>query len=306
MCLEPGNIGSGLFQIKKYKSMKLLYFRDRDQLQLGVVTGNGVIDIDAYQNRRGRKFFSAGNLTIKDLQEIKSIVATASRLPEFIRNEEDLDIAPCVPRPSKIICIGLNYLTHAIESGMAVPEVPVAFTKYNNTLVEFGESVPLGTEGEQFDYEVELGVIMGEKCKQVKKETALQYVAGYCVANDLSCRDLQFRTSQWLMGKSLDKFLPLGKYFVTADEVGDPQALQLQCIHNGVLRQYSNTRDMIFKVADLISFLSRHMTLEPGDLILTGTPSGVIMGLPEKKWLRPGDTVHVEIEKLGYTTNVMA
>lgn len=286
--------------------MKLLYFRDGERLQLGVATEKGVVDIDAYQNRRGRKFFSVQNLTNSDLLELRPIVATATRLPEFVRDEALLDIAPCVPRPSKIICIGLNYLTHAMESGMPVPEVPVVFTKYSNTLADYGEDIPLGPPGVEFDYEVELGVIIGEKAKHVQKDSALRYVAGYCVANDMSCRDLQFRSSQWLIGKSLDKFLPLGKYFVTSDEAGDPQNLQLQCMHNGVLRQYSNTRDMIFNIPVLIEYLSRHMTLEPGDLILTGTPAGVIMGLPEKNWLKPGDTVHVEIDRLGYTTNRMA
>ncbi|HXS57950.1 MAG TPA: fumarylacetoacetate hydrolase family protein, partial [Hanamia sp.] len=152
----------------------------------------------------------------------------------------------------------------------------------------------------------ELGVVIGKKCKDVPRDEALNYVLGYCTANDLSCRDLQFKTSQWLLGKSLDHFLPLGKYLVTADEVGDPQKSQLSCTLNGSLRQNSNTADMIFSVAEIIEFLSRHMTLVPGDIILTGTPEGVIMGLPVKEWLKPGDIVKVEIEKLGHTENRMA
>jgi 2-keto-4-pentenoate hydratase/2-oxohepta-3-ene-1,7-dioic acid hydratase in catechol pathway len=192
-----------------------------------------------------------------------------------------------------------------LPQGMAVPEVPVAFTKYNNTLTDYGNDILLGKEGEQFDYEVELGVVIGKRCKNVFKEDALNYVMGYCVANDLSCRDLQFKTSQWLIGKSLDNFFPLWKYIVTVDEIGDPQNLQLTCTLNGELRQNSNTADMIFSVAEIIAFLSKYMTLEPGDLILTGTPEGVIMGMPEKKWLKPGDIVKVEIEKIGYTENKM-
>ncbi len=188
---------------------------------------------------------------------------------------------------------------------MAIPAIPVVFTKYNNTLINYQQNVSLGKIGEQFDYEVELGVVIGKICKNVSKDSALDFVLGYCVANDLSCRDLQFRSSQWLMGKSLDNFLPLGKYIVTADEVVDPQQLQLCCFLNGELRQSSNTSDMIFSVAEIIEDLSKHMTLEPGDLILTGTPAGVIMGLPEKKWLKPGDIVNVEIEKLGSTENKM-
>ena len=163
----------------------------------------------------------------------------------------------------------------------------------------------LGLEGEQFDYEVELGVVIGKKCKNISREQALNYVLGYCVANDLSCRDLQLKTSQWLIGKTLDKFLPLGKYIVTTDEIQDPQQLKLHCHHNGTLRQYSNTSDMIFPVAEIMEYLSKYMTLEPGDLILTGTPEGVIMGLPDKNWLRPGDIVKAEIQGLGFTENKM-
>ena len=250
--------------------MKLLYFWDQGRLCPGTLTDEGVLD-------------EAGKL----------------------HQEEDLVIGPCVGTPSKIICIGLNYRQHALESGMAIPAIPVVFTKYNNTLVDFGGDVPLGKVGYQFDYEVELGVVIGRKCKDVAVSDALDYVLGYCVANDLSCRDLQFRTSQWLMGKSLDHFLPLGKFLVTADEVGDPQRLQLRCRLNGEVRQNSNTSDMIFSVAEIIEDLSKHMTLEPGDLILTGTPQGVIMGLTEKNWLQPGDVVEVEIEGLGVTRNKM-
>jgi len=250
--------------------MKILNFWENDRLCRGTLTEEGVIDESG-----------------------------------FLRKEEDLVIGPCVGTPSKIICIGLNYRQHAYESGMAIPAVPVVFTKYNNTLVDHGGDVPLGKVGSQFDYEVELGVVMGRKCRNVAASEALDYVLGYCVANDLSCRDLQFRTSQWLMGKSLDHFLPLGKYLVTADEVGDPQRLQLRCRLNGEVRQDSNTSDMIFSVAEIIEDLSKHMTLEPGDLILTGTPQGVIMGLAEKNWLKPGDVVEVEIERLGVTRNKM-
>lgn len=286
--------------------MKLLYFRSGEKLCLGVATANGILHVDAYQDRKGHRLFSPENLTNKNMEGLKDIVTRAARHPEFILEEKQLTIASCVPRPSKIICIGLNYRQHAIESGMAIPAIPVVFTKYNNTLVDYGGEVPLGGKGHQFDYEVELGVVIGQRCKNVSAGEALNYVLGYCVANDLSCRDLQFRTSQWLMGKSLDHFLPLGKYLVTKDEVGDPQQLSLRCTMNGELRQNSNTADMVFSVAEIIEDLSAHMTLEPGDLILTGTPQGVIMGMAEKNWLRPGDVVTVEIEKLGSTTNKMA
>jgi 2-keto-4-pentenoate hydratase/2-oxohepta-3-ene-1,7-dioic acid hydratase in catechol pathway len=285
--------------------MKLLYFKNGEQFRLGIVTEKGILDADAYRQFIGQKFFSATPLTNKAADELKRMLTDGIRHPEFILNEADLTIAPCTPVPSKIICIGLNYRRHAAESGMAVPTVPVVFTKYNNTLVDYGKDVPLGKVGEQFDYEVELGVVIGERCKDVSKAEALDYVLGYCVANDLSCRDLQFRTSQWLMGKSLDYLLPLGKYVVTKDEIADVQHLNLRCTLNGELRQNSNTADMIFSVAEIIEDLTRHMTLEPGDLILTGTPEGVIMGMAEKNWLKPGDMVTVEIDGLGGSTNRM-
>jgi 2-keto-4-pentenoate hydratase/2-oxohepta-3-ene-1,7-dioic acid hydratase in catechol pathway len=285
--------------------MKLLYFLKKDNKKnLGVQTKKGIVDIDAYQAANNAALFSYRNIETTDIQALQNIVNAAG--DNFYVSEKDIIIASAVLNPSKIICIGLNYRKHAIESGMAIPAIPVVFTKYNNTLINFEQNVSLGKAGEQFDYEVELAVVIGKKCKDISKENALGYVLGYTVANDMSCRDLQFRTSQWLMGKSLDTFLPLGRYVVTADEVGNPQQLQLNCTVNGEQRQNSNTADMVFSVAEIIEDLSKHMTLEPGDLILTGTPEGVIMGLPEKVWLQPGDAVKVEIEKLGSTTNTMS
>jgi 2-keto-4-pentenoate hydratase/2-oxohepta-3-ene-1,7-dioic acid hydratase in catechol pathway len=284
--------------------MKILYFKQGNKLLPGIATDEGVIDINNFTFSFGKKNYSDKPLSLEDIEEIRSSKEIFSSASELL-SEADLVIGPCVPNPSKIICIGLNYRKHAIESGMAIPTVPVAFTKYNNTLTDYGSDVALGKEGEQFDYEVEMGVVIGKKCKNVLQADALNYVLGYCVANDLSCRDLQFKTSQWLIGKSLDQFLPLGKYLITADEIADPQNLQLTCSLNGEQRQNSNTADMIFSVAEIIEFLSKYMTLEAGDLILTGTPQGVIMGMPEKNWLKHGDIVKVEIDKIGYTENKM-
>lgn len=273
--------------------MKLIYFNYQNKITLGVSTQNGVIALEKFSDK---------NITNADVVEIQDVVK--NHKGSFL-DESKLQILSCNPRPSKIICIGLNYRKHAIESGMAIPTIPVVFTKYNNTLIDYGQDVSLGKVGTQFDYEVELGFVIGTKCKNATVENALDFVLGYCVANDLSCRDLQFRTSQWLMGKSLDQFLPLGKYLVTKDEIGNPQKLQLKCYLNGEERQNSNTEDMIFSIAEIIADLSAHMTLEPGDLVVTGTPAGVIMGLPEKNWLKPSDIVKVEIEKIGFTENKM-
>ncbi len=286
--------------------MKLLYFHRDKQVFLGVSTPAGVVDIDAYRQAGKLGPVSSWGLSDELVAVVHHALSDAQGIKSFLLPEATLSIASCVATPSKIICIGLNYRRHALESNMPVPTVPVVFTKYNNTLVDYGADIALGKVGREFDYEVELGFVIGRRCKDATKETALSFVLGYCVANDLSCRDLQFRTSQWLMGKSLDHFLPLGKYLVTADEISDPQTLRLQCFVNDAPRQDSNTSDMIFTVAEIIEDLSRHMTLEPGDLIITGTPEGVIMGMKEKNWLKPGDKVCVEIEKIGSACNKMA
>ncbi len=271
----------------------------------GILTDRGIISINGIWGYHSDRQILNRSLTNQEIEMLKSQIKTIHDLSAVTLAADGLIYGPCVSNTAKIICIGLNYRQHAIESGMPIPGVPVVFSKYANTLTDYGSQVSLGKTGEHFDYEVELGVIIGERCKNVAKKDALNYVLGYCVANDLSCRDLQFQTSQWLIGKSLDGFLPLGKYFVTADEIPDPQQLQLSCYLNGEQRQNSNTSDMIFSVAEIIEFLSSHMTLEPGDLILTGTPKGVIMGMPQKIWLKPGDTVKVVIDKLGDTENTM-
>jgi 2-keto-4-pentenoate hydratase/2-oxohepta-3-ene-1,7-dioic acid hydratase in catechol pathway len=283
--------------------MKILSYRKGNKWCPGIVTEKGVLDVYGYYRSVNRRCDFP--FTIQTAEEWKGLVPLMASHGRFLLKEEDLVAGPCVPEPGKIICVGLNYRKHAAESGMAAPAVPVLFPKYRNALTDYGTAVPLGEEGCEFDYEVELGVVIGRKGKNIPHGKALDYVLGYCVANDLSCRDLQFTTSQWLLGKSLDHFLPLGKYLVTADEVGDPQDLQLACFLNGELRQNSSTADMIFSVAQIIAYVSRFISLEPGDLILTGTPEGVIMGRADKQWLKHGDTVRVEIEKLGSSENLM-
>ena len=186
---------------------------------------------------------------------------------------------------------------------MAIPAYPVLFSKFGNAIAAANEDVPLTDVGSEYDYEVELGVVVGRTARNVAEADALSHVFGYTTANDISCRDLQMRSGQWLIGKTQDKFLPIGPYVVTADEAGNPQAHRLRTWHNGVLRQDSNSADQIFSVAQVIAYASRIFPLEPGDVIVTGTPAGVIMGLPEKRWLKPGDEVTVEVEGLGKLTN---
>jgi len=213
-------------------------------------------------------------------------------------------LAP-VPRPGKIICVGLNYRDHARETGQAIPTEPVLFSKYANSVVGPGADVVVPPEAEKVDYEAELAVVIGRRASVVSTADALAHVAGYACANDVSSRSLQFLSGQWLLGKAIDTFLPLGPYLVTADEVPDPQALGIRCLVNDELLQSSNTGQMVFGVAELVSYASRTITLEPGDLLVTGTPSGVGMAADPPRFLGPGDRMRVEIDGLGQLDNTV-
>ncbi|AEJ40079.1 2-hydroxyhepta-2,4-diene-1,7-dioate isomerase [Sulfobacillus acidophilus TPY] len=220
--------------------------------------------------------------------------------------EPDKWLAP-VPRPGKILCVGLNYRPHAIEARQAIPEYPVLFNKYQNAVVGQRALVHPPVGAEQIDYEAELVLVMGRRCRNVSVDDALHYVLGYMNGNDLSARDLQFRTGQWLLGKGLDGFGPMGPYLVTRDEIPDPDQLEISGRLNGRVVQHSNTREMIFSCAELVSYISRYMTLEAGDVIFTGTPEGVILGRPEneREWLKAGDEFTVEISGLGQLTTTI-
>jgi len=214
-------------------------------------------------------------------------------------------LAPCVP--AAILCIGLNYVKHAAETGSPMPEFPVLFFKNPSALQNPGDPIQIPThlKSTEVDWECELAIVIGKKCKNVAKEKALDYVLGYTCANDVSARDWQKRWggSQWCRGKSFDTFCPLGPAIVTRDEIADPNALRVQTLVNGETMQDSNTRDMIFDVPTLIAFLSGSMTLLPGTVILTGTPSGVGMGMKPPRYLKAGDAVKVVIEGIGELAN---
>jgi 2,4-didehydro-3-deoxy-L-rhamnonate hydrolase len=230
----------------------------------------------------------------------------ANRQPgggEFVALEEARIHAP-VARPSKIIAIGLNYEDHAAETGGEIPEKPIVFAKYPNTVVGPGEAIKIPPITEQADYEAELAVVVGHPARNVSASEALEYVFGYTNCNDVSSRDLQFSEGgQWTRSKSLDTFCPLGPYIATREEVPDPQSLSIRCVLNGELMQDSNTSKMAFSVAELVSFLSSGMTLMPGDIIATGTPAGVGFARDPKVFLKAGDEVTIEIEGLGSLTN---
>lgn len=209
---------------------------------------------------------------------------------------------PLVPR--NIICVGANYRDHCIETGLAIPDKPVIFAKFTNTLAADGDALrwPEGFT-DKIDWEAELGVVIGRRARGVSEADALSHVFGYVAANDVSARDVQLGEAQWVRGKSLDGFCPLSSTLVTRDEIADVQSLDIRCLVDGEAVQSSNTREMIFPVAFLVAYLSRAITLEPGDLILTGTPAGVGLGLKPPRFLKRGEVVTVEIQGVGRVTN---
>lgn len=217
----------------------------------------------------------------------------------------ELTLLAPVPRPGKIICVGLNYRDHAAETGKAVPTEPTLFAKFANSVVGTDAEVDVPDLVQELDWEAELAVVIGRGGKGIPRAQALDHVAGYACANDLSARDLQRKSSQWMRGKAIDGFLPLGPWLVTADEVGDPQDLAIRCTVDGEVVQDSSTAQMVFGVADLVAELSRTITLEPGDIICTGTPPGVGMAMNPPRFLGDGAVVTVEIEGLGALTTTI-
>lgn len=209
--------------------------------------------------------------------------------------------------PGKLIMIGLNYRDHAIESGMPIPTKPTVFSKFNSSIIGPGDTIVLPKASSQPDYEAEFAFIIGKKARGVKKEAWRDYVYGYTIINDVSARDWQLATPQWLMGKTCDTFCPMGPWITTADEIADPHNLNIGIKVSGEVLQNSSTKELIFNIGELIEYMSQVMTLEPGDIVSTGTPPGVGMARkPEPRWLRAGDTCEVWIEGLGSLVNPVA
>ncbi len=230
-----------------------------------------------------------------------SEAVASGQLPVLQRSEVKLE-AP-VPRPGKIICIGLNYRNHAIESGMEIPTSPIIFSKFVTSVAAPGGSIVIPNGSEKVDYEAELAVVIGRRAKNVSTADAMRYVFGYTNFNDVSARDFQFADGQWQRGKSCDTFAPFGEFVATSDEVPDPHDLRIRFRLNGETLQDSSTGELIFRIPELIEFLSRSITLEPGDIIATGTPPGVGFARKPPIFLKDGDIAEVEIEGLGVLTN---
>jgi acylpyruvate hydrolase len=250
--------------------------------------------------------------TVRDLLEagpaaLERMFRTAEHVFENKRDRlfpiDRVEVGPPVPDPDKIICLGLNYADHATELQMGVERVPTLFAKFRNALTGPSSPIVLPPVSKQVDYEGELAVIVGRRCKEVSESEALACIAGYTIMNDVSARDLQMQTSQWTAGKTPDTFAPMGPGIVPVSRIPDPQNLRIVTRVNGITLQEGNTRDMIFPIARTVAFLSSLMTLEPGDIVSTGTPSGVGFKRQPPVFLRSGDVVEVEIERIGMIRN---
>lgn len=291
--------------------MKLLTFNKNGKLALGVKTEAGIIDVEKALNvfpENGvmtdmMKLIDGGDEAVRRLEQfIKSL---EDRGAGYVKRDSEIEWGPAVTEPSKIICVGLNYKKHADETKQPYPERPILFNKFENALTGHLSEIEVPRTTERLDHEVELGIVIGKTGKFIPEDEALDYVFGYCTTNDLSARDIQKRSSQWMTGKTNDGFAPVGPYLVTKDAIDNPNNLRLTTTVNGEVRQNSSTADMIFSCEELVSYISNYMTLKPGDLIMTGTPEGVILGRPieERVYLQPGDEITVEVEKLGALTN---
>lgn len=287
--------------------MKFINFMENQAVKLGVVIAGKIIDVV----KAAKELNIEAPSTMQELiMSGKKGTALMEQLAAAKSAEVDsakLVYAPVVTAPEKLLCVGLNYMKHALEAKAPIPKTPVLFSKFANALAAHQQAIKLPAASTQCDYEAELVIVIGKEAVNVSEEAALDYVFGYTVGNDLSARDLQNTTSQWLLGKTPDGFAPVGPCILAAEGV-DPNNLTMQCHVNGELRQNTNTNDMIFNCKQVISYVSKHMTLKPGDIIFTGTPAGVMLGYPEDKkaWLKPGDVVEVSIESIGTLTNTMA
>jgi 2-keto-4-pentenoate hydratase/2-oxohepta-3-ene-1,7-dioic acid hydratase in catechol pathway len=287
------------------RNMTLINMRTEAGPRLGVKVARGILDVAAAAALHKLPApLDTDDLLQRGLGgQLTKVVSAAADGPERLYLPESAVLhAPLVTRPEKIIMMGFNYRKHAAETNTPIPANPVLFNKFNNTLNHHGGTIALPTAtAKNFDYEVELVMVFGRECRNVSEADALNYVAGYCTGNDFSARDMQYLTSQFMIGKTFDGFAPLGPHLVTSDLVGDPNNLRLECRVNGEQRQDWNTNDMIFNCRQMVSFASRMMTIKPGDIFFTGTPHGVILGKPknEQVWLKPGDHVACSVEKLG-------
>ena len=307
--------------------MRLVTFAARGQTRVGALEGDWIIDLTraarAHYAAKGlsrpgaragallppsmTRVLAGGDEALALAREVAEEIRSAAAGPEaralerdgVVWRSGDVRLLPPVPTPPKVICVGRNYAEHAREGGSAPPEIPIYFGRFPHSLLGPGEPYVLPSISGQVDYEGELAAVIGRRGRDIPEARALDYVAGYTVFNDISIRDFQRRTTQWMIGKNFDRSGPLGPALVTRDEVPDPQSLTLTVDVSGERLQEAGTSDMIFSVAYLIADVSRAMTLQPGDVIATGTPSGVGFARKPPRWLRAGDTVRISITTVG-------
>ena len=305
--------------------MKLITFTEQGVTRIGAIEDGKVIDLHAAFEK---KLESEGKLRFKQIAEAyvptdmngflqggkesldyaKEAVAFALKHETYkgkqlVFSKEDVKVEAPVPSPGKMICVGHNYREHILEMGREIPPYPVVFAKFANTVIGPEDDIPHYPISDQLDYEAEFAFVIGKRARNVSQAEALDYVAGYTIVNDVTYRDLQRRTLQWLQGKTVDGSAPMGPWLVTTDELSDPSGLEVVLTVNGEERQRSNTRNLVFSVQYLVEFLSGLMTLEPGDVILTGTPGGVGVARDPQVFLKDGDVVRIEIDGIGALEN---
>jgi 2-keto-4-pentenoate hydratase/2-oxohepta-3-ene-1,7-dioic acid hydratase in catechol pathway len=276
--------------------MKLLSYKYKGQVQIGALVAEQIVPAGANLPNHMLDFLAAGEPANQALQKL--INADGKRI-----SLSDVQLLAPIPRPGKLLGVGLNYADHIGETGMTKPEYPTFFTKQSTCVIASGDAIHLPPVSDKVDYEGELAFVIGRRCKQVPVDRAHEVIAGYTICNDVTVRDWQQRAPTWTLGKSFDTHGPLGPWLVTADEIADPHNLSLKTWVDQELRQNGNTSEMIFNCYELIAYLTQVMTLEPGDVISTGTPAGVGVKMQPRGYLKSGQTVRIEIEGIGALRN---
>jgi 2-keto-4-pentenoate hydratase/2-oxohepta-3-ene-1,7-dioic acid hydratase in catechol pathway len=278
--------------------MRLVSFAKNGISGAGILHKDDILPLSTLGYDGAIAFMAAGKQALAKAELHLTKVSPAELLPV-----SSVRLLAPVPRPPKILCVGLNYRDHAIEAKMEIPAVPTVFTKLSTAVVGSGDPIVVPAFITKPDYEAEFAVVIGKGGSRIPRDRWREHVFGYTILNDVSARDVQLATSQWTMGKSLNTFAPMGPHVVTADEIPDPHVLDIRLSIGGETLQHSNTREFIFSVPELVEYISRLAPLEPGDVISTGTPSGVGLGRTPNRWLRAGDEIVIEIEKIGVLRN---
>jgi acylpyruvate hydrolase len=287
--------------------MRLVTFRAPDQIRAGALRGDSVVDLHAVDQALPGDTLALIQGGPALLDRARSAVENARSKQGAVLPLAEVTLLAPIPRPPKIVCIGVNYADHAAEAGRELPPRPSIFLKAPSAVIGPGEPIVRPTTTERLDYEVELAVVIGKTAKGVSREEALEYVAGYTILNDVSARDLQLaKDGGIILGKNFDTSAPTGPAITLVDELSDPSNLGIRTWVNGELRQDGTTHNLIFDVPAIISFLAQQLTLEPGDLIATGTPAGVGLGMKPQVWLQSGDQIRMEIDGIGVLENPVA